>query len=32
MTAAKGWISLAQVVFATWRPLRVLFGALLSVV
>jgi simple sugar transport system permease protein len=27
MTAGKGWISLALVVFATWRPQRVLFGA-----
>jgi ABC-type uncharacterized transport system permease subunit len=27
MTAGKGWIALALVVFATWRPLRVLFGA-----
>ncbi len=27
MTAGKGWISLALVVFATWRPLRVLIGA-----
>lgn len=27
MTAGKGWISLALVVFATWRPLRVLLGA-----
>jgi ABC-type uncharacterized transport system permease subunit len=26
MTAGKGWISLALVVFATWRPLRVLLG------
>lgn len=29
MTAGKGWIALALVVFATWRPLRVLLGALL---
>lgn len=27
MTAGKGWVALALVVFATWRPLRVLFGA-----
>lgn len=27
MTAGKGWISLALVVFATWRPLRILLGA-----
>lgn len=27
MTAGKGWIALALVVFATWRPLRVLVGA-----
>lgn len=27
MTAGKGWISLALVVFATWRPLRVVLGA-----
>ena len=29
MTAGKGWIALALVVFATWRPLRVLLGAYL---
>ncbi len=29
MAAGRGWISLALVVFATWRPLRVLFGAYL---
>jgi simple sugar transport system permease protein len=29
MTAGRGWISLALVVFATWRPLRVLLGAYL---
>ena len=29
MTAGRGWIALALVVFATWRPLRVLAGALL---
>lgn len=29
MTAGRGWISLALVVFATWRPARVLFGAYL---
>lgn len=27
MTAGRGWISLALVVFATWRPFRVLLGA-----
>lgn len=27
MTAGKGWIALALVVFATWRPTRVLLGA-----
>jgi general nucleoside transport system permease protein len=27
MTAGKGWISLALVAFATWRPLRLLIGA-----
>ncbi len=27
MTAGKGWIALALVVFATWRPERVLLGA-----
>ena len=29
MSAGRGWIALALVVFATWRPLRVLFGAYL---
>lgn len=29
MVAGKGWIALALVVFATWRPGRVLFGAYL---
>jgi simple sugar transport system permease protein len=29
MVAGRGWISLALVVFATWRPLRVMFGAYL---
>lgn len=29
MTAGRGWIALALVVFATWRPWRVLFGAYL---
>lgn len=27
MTAGRGWIALALVVFATWRPSRILFGA-----
>ena len=29
MTAGRGWIALALVVFGTWRPARVLIGALL---
>ncbi len=29
MTAGRGWIALALVVFATWRPGRILIGALL---
>lgn len=29
MTAGRGWIALALVVFASWRPLRLVFGALL---
>ncbi|WP_082501129.1 ABC transporter permease [Methylobacterium sp. Leaf88] len=29
MTAGRGWIALALVVFASWRPFRVLAGALL---
>jgi general nucleoside transport system permease protein len=29
LTAGRGWIALALVVFATWRPARVLFGAYL---
>ena len=30
MTAGRGWIALALVVFASWRPWRVLVGAYLS--
>jgi simple sugar transport system permease protein len=29
MIAGRGWISIALVVFATWRPLRVMVGAYL---
>ncbi|MFZ3321889.1 MAG: ABC transporter permease [Usitatibacter sp.] len=29
MTSGNGWIALALVVFATWRPIRVAIGALL---
>ena len=29
MTAGRGWIALALVVFASWRPWRILFGAYL---
>jgi simple sugar transport system permease protein len=29
MTAGRGWIAVALVVFATWMPLRAAFGALL---
>lgn len=29
MTAGRGWIALALVVFANWRPLRILVGAYL---
>jgi general nucleoside transport system permease protein len=29
MVAGKGWIALALTTFATWRPVRVLFGAYL---
>jgi simple sugar transport system permease protein len=31
MAAGRGWIALALVVFASWRPERVLFGAILFV-
>jgi simple sugar transport system permease protein len=29
MTAGSGWIALAIVVFASWKPLRILLGAYL---
>ncbi len=29
MTAGRGWIALALVIFATWRPFRLVLGALL---
>jgi len=29
MTAGRGWIALALVVFASWRPFRVIAGAYL---
>ena len=29
MVAGRGWIALALVTFATWRPARILFGAYL---
>lgn len=29
MVAGRGWVSLALVVFATWRPMRILMGAYL---
>jgi simple sugar transport system permease protein len=29
MTAGRGWIALAQVVFATWKPRGLLLGAYL---
>jgi len=29
MTAGRGWIALALVVYASWRPTRVLLGAVL---
>jgi simple sugar transport system permease protein len=29
MTSGRGWIALALVVFASWRPTRVLIGAYL---
>jgi simple sugar transport system permease protein len=29
MTAGRGWIALAIVVFAAWRPWRVLLGSIL---
>ena len=31
MTAGRGWIALALVVFATWKPYRLLVGAYISV-
>ena len=32
MVAGRGWIALALVVFATWRPVRVLIGGTCSAV
>ena len=29
MTAGRGWIAIALVVFATWKPIRILYGAYL---
>jgi simple sugar transport system permease protein len=29
MTAGRGWIAIALVVFATWKPVRILYGAYL---
>ena len=29
MTGGQGWIAIAMVIFATWNPVRALFGSLL---